>query len=614
MRRNLAVVLAMLALLVLTPQSASAAAAGIPFGFDCKDAPTPDMPGEGLASFFERTPDPIPKHEDPFAKGARTTIFEQYGYAGLRWHTYDLGCGPDAARNPDAVIGTALSNWAMNLPLSLAALTSSVTDVAFEPTFLNVFDPAIRRVSTGLHRSLFATWIPAAIAVLGILLLLKARRAALSTTAAAVGWALIVGLVATALFRWPLESGHLADATVTSTLGSVVGGLDGRHTEVKPSVAVASNLQESVFYRSWLAGTLGSTDSVTARKYGPALFKSQALTWSEGQVVQHDPARGKRIIEKKQDEWKRIASEIQASDPAAYEHLTGKRSDTRVGYAILSTLAAFLALPFLLLAALMLLGSFLIVRLAVMMFPAFAVLGILPAGRGLVLGIGRTAGAALVNAVIFGIGAAITVRVLGLILDPQSRLPGWLSLVLMPLFSFVMWAALKPFRRLTAMVSPHADPFGDGMGSFGGAARHSRRWLRQATVMAAGTATGNVAAATAVNSLGAEDATSETGAREPAPERAEARPGTSHPEPAAFPPPATTHLALQPSPRPHSQDHDVMDGPSGDGALPEGAQPTPHRYFDDSHAEPLPPIEPEWVDGEEVYNVYRPAEDANDAV
>ena len=112
MRHNLAVVLAMLALLVLTPQSASAAAAGIPFGFDCKDAPTPDMPGEGLASFFERTPDPIPKHEDPFAKGARTTIFEQYGYAGLRWHTYDLGCGPDAARNPDAVIGTALSNWA----------------------------------------------------------------------------------------------------------------------------------------------------------------------------------------------------------------------------------------------------------------------------------------------------------------------------------------------------------------------------------------------------------------------------------------------------------------------------------------------------------------------
>src|SRR6187397_1463991 len=102
----------------------------------------------------------------------------------------------------------------------------------------------------------------------------------------------------------------------------------------------------------------------------------------------------------------------------------------------------------------------------------------------------------------------------------------------------------------------------------------------QATVLAAGTATGNVAAATAVNSLGAEDATSETGSRVPAPERAEARPGTTLPEPAALPPLGTTRLALQPLPRPHSQDHDVMDGRSGDDAPPEGAQPTPQRHYD----------------------------------
>jgi len=56
-----------------------------------------------------------------------------------------------------------------------------------------------------------------------------------------------------------------------------------------------------------------------------------------------------------------------------------------------------------------------------MLFPAFAVLGVLPAGRGLVIGLARTVGAALVNAVVFGIGAAITIRVLGLILD---RPPG----------------------------------------------------------------------------------------------------------------------------------------------------------------------------------------------
>lgn len=227
------------------------------------------------------------------------------------------------------------------------------------------------------------------------------------------------------------------------------------------------------------------------------------------------------------------------------------------------------------------------------------------------LGIGRTVGAALVNAVIFGIGAAVTVRVLGLILDPQSRLPGWLSLVLMPLFSFVMWAALKPFRRLTAMVSPHVDPLGEGMGSFGRTARRSKRWLKQAGVMAAGTATGNVAAATAVNAMGADEATGDAGPRAPAPGRAESRPAATYPEPMAIlsPGPNQPVLAALP-PAVHVQHRDASDSPGGESD-PEESRPSTHRHYDTSDAEPLPPIEPEWVDGEEVYNVCRPSEDAN---
>ncbi|NUS49772.1 MAG: hypothetical protein HOQ22_01870, partial [Nocardioidaceae bacterium] len=485
-RRALVHVLLLVALLLLTaPAPASAQVRAFP-GVDCTESPTPDMPGEGLAAFFQRAPDPIPKQEDPFAPDASTTIYQQYGYAGLRWHTYDLGCGPDAARNPDAVIGTALSNWINNVPISMAALTSSVTDVAFNPTFLNIFDPAITQVSRALHRSLFATWVPAVIALLGIAILLRARRSALATTAAAIGWALMVVLVTTAIFRWPLQAGHVADGTVTHTLGSVVNGIDGSSRHVDPAVAVGSNVQESIFYRAWVAGTLGSTDSETAKKYGPRLFKAQALTWHESYVVQHDPERGKEIIEAKKDDWKTAASEIKDNDPAAYEHLTGKRSDTRVGYALLSTVAALLALPFLLVSALLLLGSFLVVRLAVMLFPAFATIGVFPSARGIVISIGRTVGAALVNAIMFGVGAAVTIRVIGLLLDPHSGLPGWLALVLMPLFSFVMWVGLKPFRRLTTMVSPRTDPFGEAAGAFGGAARTSGRLLKKAAVTGAG--------------------------------------------------------------------------------------------------------------------------------
>jgi hypothetical protein len=597
-----------LLLMTLPVGSASADMVAAFPGLDCTNPPTPDLPGQGLAAFFEKTPNPLPRQEDPFAKGATTTIYEQYGYAGLRWRTYDLGCGPDAARDPDAVMGTALSNWLVNIPISLCALTASITDVAFKPTFLSVFDPVVKAISSSLHRSLFATWVPAVIALLGMAILLKARRSALATTAASIGWALLVVLLATAIFRWPLEAGHFADQAVTSTLGSVVQGIDGQGAQVDPAVAVASNVQESIFYKSWLAGTLGSDDSATAKKYGPALFKAQALTWREAQDVEQDPTRGKAIIEAKQAQWKQLAGQIKANDPSAYEHLQGKRSDTRIGYAVLATIAGVLALPFLLMSALLLLGSFLVVRLAVMMFPAFAVLGVLPAGRGLVVGIGRTVGAALVNAVIFGIGAAVTIRVLGLILDPASGVPGWLALALMPLFGFVMWVALRPFHRLTTMVSPHSmvDPVGGAAGAIGGAARRTGSLAKQTVAAGVAVYSGNVAAAATIDALGEDDG--------PVPDRVEAHSPVSEPDVAPPQSPPAIEAPRIPSQRPPSQGPATPTGPVG-GSSAAASEEYESPRFASPESEPLPPIEPEWVDGEEVYLLYRPgAEDADSAV
>ena len=589
-------------LLVMAPQASATEVRAL--GLDCKESPTPDMPGQGLAAFFDRPPKELPPPGDPFIEDSPTTIYEQYGFSGLRWNTYDLGCGPDVSRSPDAVIGTAVSNWIVNLPIALAGLTASITRVAFNPTFLDVFDPALTRVSDALHQNLFASWVPALIAVLGVLILFRARRSSLATTAAAVGWALMVVLVATAVFRWPVAAGHFADQTVTSTLGSVVNGLGGDEARVDPGVAVASNVQESLFYESWLAGTLGSTDSATARKYGAELFKAQALNWHEARIVQEDPERGAQIIEDKRERWGELADEIRDSDPTAYEHLTGKRSDTRIGYAMLSAVGALLALPFLLVSALLLLGSFLIVRLAVMLFPAFATLGVLPAGRGLVLGLARTVGAALVNAVVFGIGAAITIRVLGLILDPASRLPMWLSFVLLPLFGFVMWVALKPFRRLTHMVSPHADPFGDAAGSVGDASRRTGRFARKTLSRAAAAYTGGVAAAATTEALRDDSET---------PDRAEARPssvGMPTPPRAAAPPALSSGAADRDYAA--APGHPSQPGPSAPASTMDDDQSsTDYVPPPPSEGVPLPPTEPEWVDGEEVYALYRPASESS---
>ena len=571
---------------------------------DCKDAPTPDSPGNGVAGFFAGRPSTLPPDEDPFAAGSTTTIYEQYGYAGLRWRTYDLGCGPDAVRNPDAVIGTAVSNWIMQAPVALTALTGSVTQVAFHPTFLDTFDPVVERVSTALHENLFVSWIPIVLTLLGGSIIFLARRSAFASTAAAVAWALLVVIVATALFRWPIVAGRAADETVTATIGEAVGRLDGDATGTDPGVAVASQVHDAILYRSWLAGTLGNPDSAVAKKYGPELFKAQALTWRESAAAQRDPEVAKEILTAKQREWTTVADKIRDADPEAYENLKGERSETRVGYAALAALGTLLSLPFLLLSALLMLGCFFIVRLAVMLFPAFAVLGAFPTSRGLVTGLGRAVAAAVVNAVIFGIGAGVTVAVLGILFHPGGGSPAWLGLVLMPLFSLIMWQALKPFRRLTTMVNPNSDHF--GAGSSGRGQRHLARRLTKAGVVAF---SGGAAGAVVAGALD-ED---EHGESHAPPERAEARPSPhaasteerDHGGAGSVAQPVTeartrSRPQLEPSRRLTTEAR----------SLPESPPPQPSSQ--DGPPTPPSPTEPEWYDGEAVYPIYRPSEQTDD--
>ncbi|TIC86377.1 hypothetical protein [Nocardioides sp. GY 10127] len=615
----LSVIAGLLGLVLAAPASA------IPGFPDCKTPPTPEVPGRGLAGFFSTEPSPLPDEADPFQPDSGTTIYQQYGLAGFRWHTYDLGCGPDAMRAPDAVIGTAISNWITQIPLALTALTGSVIQQAFAPDFLGAFDGAISDVSTALHDNLFVSWIPFVIAAIGGLVIVRARSASLASTAGAVGWALLVILLATALFRWPVEAGEAADETVTQTLGTVVTHLDGQDDDLDPGTAVASGITDALLYRAWLAGALGSADSATARTYGPQLFQAQALTWGEAQILEDDPERGQEIIEQKQEDWKDAADAIQDRDPEAYEYLTGQRSEARVGYAILSAVGTLLALPFLLVSALLLIGCFLLVRLAVMLFPAFATLGAFPTARGLVIGLGRLVGAAVVNAVLFGVGAAVTIAVLGLLLDPAGA-PAWLGIVLMPVFSLLMWVILKPFRRLTAMVSPHQNPLERlNPPSTAGAKRLAFAGL--------GLATGGISAgAGAFLGSKVQDESDDL-----APERAEARPsGPAVPVPSATTVQAAAHRPAeleparaaaegrhstgQPKPEPPAPappagrrvEHPTPVAPrvstaaGARSALPEGFVPRP------TGADRLEPVEPHEYDGEEVYTIYRPF-DAADA-
>ncbi len=85
-------------------------------GFDCTDVPTPEFPNETVETTFDSTS----ANRSP-VEGGGGTGYESYGWAGLKWHTYDLGCGEDLVKAPGAVADTTLGNTFLTIGKSLAA-------------------------------------------------------------------------------------------------------------------------------------------------------------------------------------------------------------------------------------------------------------------------------------------------------------------------------------------------------------------------------------------------------------------------------------------------------------------------------------------------------------
>ncbi|MEJ2578409.1 MAG: hypothetical protein P8Z68_04860, partial [Kineosporiaceae bacterium] len=310
------------------------------------------------------------------------------------------------------------------------------------------------------------------------------------------------------------------------------------------------------------------------------------------------------------------------------------------GYAALSAVASLCAVPFLIISALLVIGALVIFRFGVMLFPAFATLGMFPTMRQLIIGIGNTLAAAVINAVIFGIGSAVMVRAMGVILDPATGLPTWLNIVLILLLTIVMWVALSPFRRLTRMVAPGYDPIreaGTGLGRMGrGLARFGGR---AAATAASGFVAGRAAGAVVAGAGGGEG-TADDGLRAALSNgvhasRAEATApswgvaaAAPRPSPAGDAPPVprdpgppvgrdSRAIGMAPAPA-EATPVDVQEParaggrneeriPAGRAGGPSPAAPADQLPTWAVGADPVPaPVEPEDHEGEQVYVLYRP--------
>lgn len=325
----------------------------------------------------------------------------------------------------------------------------------------------MEQATKAIYQKVFSVFGIVTLCVVGLYLLWRSRQSDMSNAMTTAGWALLVMVAVTALAAWPVKSANLADNSLITTLGVVHDAIGPVSRDTPPSqcddpnpeackdhrppaVRASDTAAETMLYRNWLRGVLGSADSETAKKYGPALYDAKALTWDEAESIRKNPATRNVVIKAKQQQWMTVAAQIEKEDPEAYEYLQGVRDMDRVGAGFIAVLASLLFAMFDLTASLLVLLGFLIFRWAVVAAPILGTVALFrPASAGL-RRLGNAVVAAIFNIAIFGTGAAVYLFAVDLIMRTPTP-PGWLQVVLVWLCGVVGWLLLRPYRRITQL-------------------------------------------------------------------------------------------------------------------------------------------------------------------
>ena len=342
---------------------------------------------------------------NPFAKDSTVAIADVYGY-NFEWTVYDLGCGNDILRDPQAVAQTATAAMLIQIPSSWVATLSRVQDlVAASP--MTWIQNMIAKINSDVGAKLWNVWFPITLVAAGAWIILRSRNAQYAETATALGAVLVVLAVSVFLLNYPTKASAAMDKMAASATDLASAPFEGTGS----SDAVVRN----VMYPQWLQGEFGSATSPTAVKYGPDLYWATHYTWSEYKQIRENAKNVKIIDDRKAAKFKQLAGEIETNDPTAYTHLTGKDSSSRIGAALMAYPFALAAVIYLLIALLMLAIAKVMLQAFVVAAPIAGLLGAHPRGHTILMSVWDLFTAALVAVAKFALFAGL----FGLV--PQRR-------------------------------------------------------------------------------------------------------------------------------------------------------------------------------------------------
>ncbi|NKT14092.1 hypothetical protein GS979_06435 [Rhodococcus hoagii] len=445
-------VVLMLAAVSLIGLGSGIASAG---GFDCKDVPSPEFPNEVLETTFDST------SADRATGGG--TGYQTYGWAGLKWHTYDLGCGADLVRAPGAVGDTTLGNTFMTIGKSMAAAAfwlddqtktgQAAADAGVEPA-LAKFDQIVFSISKGM-RGIYGQWIGIGLVVVAAIVLwkaLKADAAGVTRTTAFAAAGLALGAL---MVGAPQKALQVADETfgslITETqdqIFSVQFGDDGTSTLASGASDPRNVLIDKIYLDDWRKGWFGQNyDPEDKANLGPDLRDSLAFTYDQQHEVKDDPKAQDKLVEEKADKFRNIVSSLETDYQLSYHQFQGKDSGrTSIGFMGMIKLA----MPSLLWigASILKLVALLAIRFAVLFAPIWIPIAI--AYGGWLSRVMRM----LASAYVWGVAGAVIVALylmalVQLYVGSNGAVDGSWRLWFMVLLTVVCWAIMRPFKRMS---------------------------------------------------------------------------------------------------------------------------------------------------------------------
>jgi hypothetical protein len=436
--RRIAALLALLGLMaaiaLLSPSTAwgSSALAQVPGADDCKQPPNPERPGSGMVGAIDPT---------PLQAGAPNSAYHEVGYAGLVWHTYDLGCGPSGLRNPNAVIDTWTGNLLFDVGKAIVGATNGLHYALSDGGLLAPLNDLIVSGTVALYDSVYAPWFGLVALLLAIVLFRSIWRGDLAAVSKRAAWALAGIWLAAATYLTPLLYTQVLDGVLVEGSNDVRSGFL-HEVGIDQRDALPTLLHDQIIYRNWLRGEFGSPDGPQAAQLGRDLLRAQAYTKQEIADGADDPKSG--VADRKKQEYKAIADRT----GSAYGYFQGLDGN-RIGVGFLAALQAVMFGLFQLLAQAALLLAQVLLRVVILLGPIIGLIAILY--HDLLRGVGRAVGAALLNIVVLSALAALHTLVMVWVFDPTRNMSVLAQMLLAGMITVVLLLVARPVRRMWQM-------------------------------------------------------------------------------------------------------------------------------------------------------------------